>query len=193
MRFLGAGLGLLSLLLGVAIILLVAAGPCSNYVGTVTTAGKAAREDAVRFSGRGPDEIANTQSVVLEPQTVGGQFRGLTVKSVAPGGAMDQYMGLTAGDVITHVNGMRISEISNDDVEMAKAQVAEAPQRMQTLTITRNGKSYTMPDDMAKAAAAPAGAAPANAPAAQQPQTEEPPSRDALQRQLDLIQRSPTH
>ena len=183
--------GLVSLLVTVGIIVFVMAWYLDKTQGDMS-AGKYAREEARQIAGYSEDGTRAMDSIATEPaNTPGGRFHGIKVTNVVTGGAMDQYFGLLPGDVVVEVGGMKLADISNNDPDLANAQVVEAFQRKQALTVERNGQRITLPDDRT---AASAGATTAPATPAVPPTAEVPPvpsaggsNGDSLTRQLDAI------
>jgi S1-C subfamily serine protease len=91
-----------------------------------------------QFGSNTPEGMADaTASIDLDDDINGGQFRGLLVKKVTPGGSMQKDFGLMTGDEITAIGGMRLRD--NNDAELSRAQLFEAKMRRQPLTVMRNG------------------------------------------------------
>jgi S1-C subfamily serine protease len=182
-----AGIGLIGLLVGVAVLL---------WVFSVTElpkarVGKQATEQARQISGRGDDGVAAMDSFKTEPQFNGSRLTGLIVTDVTPGGAMQTYYGLAKDDRVTAIDGMRLNDLANGDDQLAQALVTEAFQKRQTLSIVRNGQTFTVPapPGTLPPPAGPAAALPAQPAAPAAPA--QPPARDgagALERQLQGIQ-----
>ncbi len=83
--------------------------------------------------------------ITLDEVMSGSRLRGVSVTTLVQGGPMQTHFGLAPGDLIIEVNGMKIGDISIGDPELAKAQVLEAFQRSQTLTVDRNGQKLVLP------------------------------------------------
>ena len=149
-----AGIGLIGLLVGVAVMLWL----FSVIELPKARVGKQVQTQARQMSGRGEDEISAMDSFKVDPAFSGSKFTGLIVTDVTRGGAMHSYFGLARGDRITALDGMRLNDLANGDDELAHALVAEAFQRRQKLTIVRNGQTFIVP--------APPGSLPRPAPAA---------------------------
>jgi membrane-associated protease RseP (regulator of RpoE activity) len=145
--------GLLALLITVAIILVVASMYYGGSQGVAKT-GKRMQQQATQISGRGPDKVPVTQSITYVEPNAGDRLDSLEVASVTTGGAMEAY-GVQAGDTIVEVNGMAIRDVPMGDVELARAWVAEAYQRQQTLVVLRNGQRIELPQQPAPGQAAP--------------------------------------
>ena len=177
--------GLIGLLVTIGVIVMIM-NTVLKKEQTVISAGNKAREDVGQIGGYSQDMTPAQNSVTFEPQSTGGRFDSLRVTNVVPGGAMDTFYGLQVNDVIVEVNGMRIRELSNGDPELAETLVVDAYRTSQPIVVMRNGQQLTLPQTGAAQAPAAPGAAPA------QPQSP-PQSSDPLQRQLDAIQKVPTH
>src|SRR3954464_11536575 len=106
-----AGIGILSLLIAVAIILFVSfSGPGGGYVTTVVSKGQNAQSQAEQISGRDENGMSAEQSIMLEERESGGRLHGLVVKAIMPLGPMAATYGLMAGDEITEVGQMRVRD-----------------------------------------------------------------------------------
>src|SRR5213082_3592558 len=104
-----AGIGILSLLIVVAIILFVSfSGPGGGYVTTVVTKGQNAQSQAQQLSGHDDNGMTAEQSIMLEENAAGGRLHGLVVKAIMPMGPMAATYGLLKGDEITEVGPMRV-------------------------------------------------------------------------------------
>ena len=81
-----AGIGLVSLLMVVGIILMVAfSGPHGGYVPTVLNAGNSGQQQANQISGHDENGIPVSETIALEEQdSSDGHLRGLTVKTILP-------------------------------------------------------------------------------------------------------------
>src|SRR5947209_18810351 len=95
-----AGIGILSLLIAVAIILFVSfSGPGGGYVTTVVTKGQNAQSQASQLSGRDDNGMSAQASIVLdETMSPGGRLQSLNVKAIIPTGPMAVVYGLMPGD-----------------------------------------------------------------------------------------------
>ena len=136
-----AGIGLVGLLVCAGLIMYVFA---ETQI-PVAKVGKQAQNEARQMSGRGDDGEAAENSFTVDADFGGSRLKALVVTGVTNGGAMQTYYGLLPGDRITAIDGTRIHEKSNNDDAMAKAQVAEAFGRRQTLTVDRGGQVLTLP------------------------------------------------
>jgi hypothetical protein len=143
--------GLVALLVTVAIILFVASMYYGGSRGVIKT-GARLQDEATQISGRGPDKVPVTQSITYLASS-GGRLDALEVESVTAGGAMELY-GVRAGDQIVEVNGIAMRDVPMGDEELAKAWVAEAYQRQQSLVVMRGGQRIELPQAATPAAPA---------------------------------------
>jgi hypothetical protein len=185
-----AGIGLVSILVVTAIILMVAfSGPHGGYVPTVINAGSAGQQQAAQISGHDENGTPVGDTIALEEHdSSDGHLRGLVVKTVLPTSPMVTSYGLQQGDEITEIGGMSIRD---EDPELAKDQVYESYMRNQPLVVLRQGQQLTITPDSALTTAHPelfgkpgttvTGNAPATPPAPTQ------------QNPLNQIQNIPTH
>ena len=172
--------GLIGLLVTVGVIVMIMSTVLEKEQ-TVISAGEKAREEVTQIGGYGEDMTPAANSATIEQQqSDAGKLESLVVKDVVTGGALEKHFGLKAGDVIIEVNGMKVRETPGNDPELSKAWLIEAYQKKQPIVVVRNNKRLTLPQDRGPAAPT----------AQQQPPTE---SSDPLQRQLDAIQKVPTH
>jgi len=79
---------------------------------------------------------------VVESTNGSGRFDGLQVKSIVPGGAMQTYFPLMAGDVIISVGEVRFDSTTGFD--LARDMLFEAKMRQQDLTVVRGGKTIVL-------------------------------------------------
>lgn len=139
------------------------------------------------LSGRNPDGGKITDTVSFDGQYNGGRFSGLLVSTIEPGNALAQYFGLQQYDLITKVNGMPVRDIVGGE-DMTRAQVLESAGRRWTLTVARGNGELTLP----QTASEKTGQQPTGQPGQATPKPP-PDSSNPLQRQLDAIQKIPTH
>jgi hypothetical protein len=186
---LGAG-GLVGLWIVVFIIMYLQA----ENAQTVITASKPMRETAERLAGQDANGMRVQDSITLSPVASGSRTDALLVQSIVPQGPMADYFGLQVGDKIVQVGPQRIRDISDD--ELAKDLVFEARARAQQLVVQRNGTEITLPYSNTATSGTGAGAGAGNAPGQSSPANPAPSSgdnRSPLQRQLEGIQKVPTH
>jgi hypothetical protein len=171
----GAGIGLLGLLVTIALIFWLFAA----FEIPKAKVGKQAQEQAKQISGRSEDGTPAMDTFATQGVMRGSKLDALQVTGITPGGAMDQYYGLRVNDEITAVNGMTLDAISNNDEEMAKAQVVqEGFSKKAPLNIRRKGRPMTLPLPAGSPFAAPATPQP-GAPAPAQPAPAEAPTAAA--------------
>jgi hypothetical protein len=139
-----AGFGLLSILIVAALCMYLTFGTKAHpgYDATVMEKGKVARQEADQISGKTADDVPIKTTFKLEEVDSGGQFKRVKVSSVDPGTPMATVYGLKAGDEITRVGDLGVTD--NNDFGMAEANIQEAYQRNETLTIVRNGEQMTL-------------------------------------------------
>ena len=185
--------GLIGLLVAIGVVVMIM-NTVLKKEQTVISVGNEAREEVKQIGGYSEDMTPAANSATIEQkQSESGKLESLVVKDVVTGGALEKYFGLKAGDVIIEVNGMKVSETPGSDAELSKAWLIEAYQKKQPIVVVRDQKRVTLPQAGAAptpAATPAAGTAPPSTPAAP---TEQPASSDPLQRQLDSIQKVPTH
>lgn len=182
--------GLAGILITIGVIVMVLNYAILPYNQTVVKEGNKAREEAEQLSGQ-QDGMRTSESVTLEPQASGGRTTSLLVTRLVTGGPMETYFGLKRNDSIVEVSGMKVRDLN--DGEMAVAQALEAYQRKGTLTVVRDGRTITLPNQTAAGTAATAGTAAApQAPQQGAGQTEGS-GGSSLQNQLDAIQKIKTH
>ena len=142
-----AGIGLLSLLIGVAILFYISfGGPHGGEVGSTLQAGKNAREQAQQISGKDENDVPVDQSIVLDDVLAGSELRAVKVVSVVPGGPMATAYGLQAGDEIIQAEQM---DLRGSDPPTARALVVESYSKNSPLVIRRNGQEITLTPDTA--------------------------------------------
>ncbi len=163
-----AGVGLVGLLVAVGLMMYLFA---QTQI-PIAKEGKEAQDSVRQTSGHGDDGESAESSFTTDADYGGGgaKLKALVVTNVTTGGAMQTYYGLLPGDRIVGVNGSKVNDVSNGDDGLAKALVAEAFQKRQTLTVDRAGQSVTLPVPAGSTAgASPAAGAPAPAPSAPAP------------------------
>jgi S1-C subfamily serine protease len=173
--------GLVSLLVVIAIMLVL----FKTFEAPTIETGQKAKDQAIQISGRGHDGGDALSSFAVQPKRRGSTLDGLTVVSVQPGGAMADYYGIQPGDEIVSVDGMKLGDIANDDVDTAKAMLVQRGyQASAPILVIRNGQQFNLPDQKnlaATAAPAPTATAPA---ATNAPPANNPPAGNSVQDQL---------
>jgi S1-C subfamily serine protease len=113
-----------------------------GYDATVMEQGNKAREEANQVSGRTADSVPIANTIHTEEVDSGGQFKRVKVDSIDAGTPMETVYGLKAGDEITRIGDMGVAD--NNDYGLAVAELDEAYQRNETLTILRNGEQMVL-------------------------------------------------
>ena len=142
MRGLGAGLGLLGLLITTAIILFLLAGRgCSpngqSYLGTLATTNKEKKAEVNRFGGNDPQGQRFRESLAFAPHPDTGAMRGLSVQSVDPTGVAASTYGLLPGDVIEQIGPHEVGGYIVADEASAADFLDDAFARTYPLTVRR--------------------------------------------------------
>jgi S1-C subfamily serine protease len=132
--------GLLALLVGIGVMVYLFA----QHEIPVAREGKKAQDQSRQISGRGQDGQAAIHSFQVDPKMRGNKLESLNVTGVTPGGALDDY-GLKKGDQIIKIGDQKVSDVSNDDPELAKSMVHDAYQKSQTITVLRSGNEVVLP------------------------------------------------
>ncbi len=140
------GFGLLSLLIGVAILFYISfGGEHGGEVGVTMQAQKDMTVQGNQIAGRAQDGSPIESTIQLDEVDSGGSFRRLKVVSIMPGTPMDTAYGLKPGDEITRVGGLGIAD--NNDAGLAKTLVYSAYQDNQPIVILRNDQEITLTPD----------------------------------------------
>jgi len=198
----GAGIGLIALLIGVAIIFWIMFGgkdQGGGYVRQELETREKATEQINGFGGKTAEGklVTETLSVTAEPT------RGtIIVNSLDPDSPFVTKYGLQTGDQILELGPLTVKGTVSSDSD-AKAYLSQAFTRSDQIVVDRNGTKLTLPDQRQAAptpAATPAPTAAANPqPQAQpqdQPQT--PPQQPAKRHSItgdahDLVNQIQTH
>lgn len=134
--------GLVSLLVVVAIIVYL----FSIYSIPVAKQGRITQQQARQLSGHDEDGTPADQTIKLDADLRNNKIADLIVTSVVPGGAMDRMYGFQPGDKIIAIGEYDISTLSNDDFEMAKAQLLqEGYEKSKPVMVIRNGQKVQLP------------------------------------------------
>jgi hypothetical protein len=137
------GIGILSILIVVAIILMVSfSGPGGGYVPTVIKAGNVANSQASQMAGKDENDVKAQDSIALVEDMPGNRLHGLIVKNILPGGPMETAYGLKIGDEITGT--AELSFKGDTDSELDKTLVYSAYQENKPLVILRNGEELKL-------------------------------------------------
>ena len=180
-----AGIGLVGVLLGVALMVYLFSGSELDKI----KQGEKVKEEARQYTGRSQDDTPATESFLTDPLMKGSKLAALQVTSVTPGGAMDAYYGLKTGDEIVAIGDSPIDALSNNDDQLAKAMVVqEGYQKKAPLTVRRSGQRLVLPLPAAAAAAAAAGGASTAPPTSPEAPARPEPKERGIQGQLQDIQ-----
>lgn len=186
--------GLISLLIGVAIVVYLWA----NQTKTVVESGGAARDQAQQISGHSADGTPVGQSLATEPENdPRGAFKDLLVTDVTPGAGMDAFYGLKKGDRIISVESLTTVELNSGPA--MKDMLLDAFGKKQPIVVNRNGQQITLPLPPGSADPTPPATAPAAAPQSASPTGDQkqppaapvtPPTNNSIQDQVNRILKS---
>jgi hypothetical protein len=143
----GAGIGLLSLLIGAAIIMFIMfSGPGGGYVPTVMHKGKEAHDEAQQISNHASSGRPVSETVKLSEVDNGDrQFRRIQIVSMDPDSPFISDYHLQPGDEVSEIGGINVAD--NNDYGLASALLIEAPGSMRSLTVLRAGQKLTINPD----------------------------------------------
>jgi len=187
--------GLVSILISVALILLLFAGPLGtggqSYLGGIAQQRKQAMSQANQWSGKAADGSEKaTDSITFEITDRNGSPEAILVKTVRQGGTMHVRYGLMPGDQITQIGPLPVrgGGIISDE-SSARDFLADGFARNMPLTIRRADATLVLPvPDFVAPAFVPLPLTTQPAGAVDEPQ--EPPIQPGL---LDTIRRVPSH
>ena len=188
--------GVIGLLVTVGVIVLILAFGYLPHAKTTIDAGNKAQSQAGQIAGVDTATgMRASESLKMEGAQAGGRLESVLVTDIIVGGPMEKYFGLRRNDSIVEVGPQQVRDINDED--LAKDLIVEAYQRQWPLVVVRDGQRMKLePGSGARRPAAPAvaGSNPADA-AAAAPEPERPTGDpgNALQRQLNTINRIPTH
>ncbi len=139
----GAGFGLIGLLIcGGIIFYLMWGGPGNpGYVRPAMEAKKDATEMTNSISGRDEKGQNVTESIKYETNA-----KGILVKSVVSGGALEKKFGLKAGDLITEIGPITADQFGGSDGSARDFMMAQYG-RPDEWTVIRNGQKIRLPSD----------------------------------------------
>jgi S1-C subfamily serine protease len=132
------GLLLLGLLVTVGIMLML-----FRTEAPAIQAGEKGQQEAQQISGRDANGVAAMNSYTAEEYSPGGQFRGIKITALTPGGPMDQYYQLKVGDVVLQIKGNDVGVFG--DYGAAKGQLDEAYQDNAPLLVQRGSQQISLP------------------------------------------------
>jgi hypothetical protein len=183
--------GLLGILVTLGVLVWVLAVTLPETQRATHTA-KVAKDQTKQIAGYDQDMTKAADTISLDGETSGGKFNGVLVTAIKSGGAMERHFGLQRNDSIIKIGPLGMQEIGSADA--AKDFLVDAFQRNQELLVVRNGKQITLPATAANGvagAATPAPGADATNPPAAAPAGDT--EKSSVQRQLDAIQKVPSH
>lgn len=186
------GIGLVSLLVVLAIILMV----FNFYSAPMLKKGKATQDEARQIAGRDENNAPVTDAVVLDARDRNGQMEAAVVLDITPGSTLQTHYGLKKGDVILELGQLTVKG-NMSSAEEAKDYLLYAYQRSEPVVVTRGGKKLTLPLDPSAAVAGAAPTAGGEAETGQpqvsgdQPRAKPQNKPGGLERQLDLIRNRP--
>lgn len=131
--------GLISLLVCAGIIMLFFAKIEAPQI----QEGQKAQQEAQQISGRGDNGMKAMDSYSAQAYPPTGDFRGIQITDVTPTGPMDAYYGLKVGDIVVAIGGNDVTALGGFD--MGKAELDEAYQNHQGLTVERGGTKMELP------------------------------------------------
>ncbi len=149
--FMRYAFGLTSLLVSVAIMLWLFAGPMGgggvSYLGVLAKERKQATAQVNEMSGKAADGSEKaTDSITFEVTQRGGVTDAILIKTVRPGGTMDVRYGLQAGDEITEIGPLPVrgGGIISSEAE-ARDFLLDGFARKSKLTVRRAGAKLELP------------------------------------------------
>ncbi len=156
---LGAGIGIISVLLGVALMLVLFAGPVgpggSSYGGTVAKKNKEAKEQVQQFNGRDADGRRLSETLTLVQWPDDRSFRGALVEAIEDGQIAQTHFGLQPGDVIKLIGPQEVGGMIIDSVDVTNDMLDDAYARGFPLEVLRDNQTIELqggtPDNAAGA------------------------------------------
>jgi hypothetical protein len=133
--------GLVSLLVTIGVIVMIMHYYTLPAVQQQTQIKKQVEE---KFESNTPSGYRAQQDSIdlVESLNAAGRFEGLKVNKIVPGGALQSYFGLVAGDVIVGIGEIQFAPPT--DFEMARDMLFEAKLRQKDLTVVRGGKTIVL-------------------------------------------------
>ena len=141
-----AGVGLLALLMGVALMFYL----MSQNASVDLAAKKQADATVNQFSGKDANGKLATDTIGIDAGT-----KGVTVTRVDADGAFEQKFGIKAGDLIVEIGPLTKDQFG--DNATAKAYLHDAYARDEALVVVRDGQRVTLPEPGTPASARPTG------------------------------------
>lgn len=142
MKGIGAGIGLIGLLIGVGLMFYLTFGGGSNpgYVRPALEAKKDTETLVNAVSGRDSDGIPVTDSITFDIEP-----KGIRVKTVDPQGPLAQKFGLLSGDLITDIGPLSADQFATS-VSDAKAYMQAQYARPDSWTVIRGNQRIRLPE-----------------------------------------------
>jgi len=141
---LGSGIGLLSLLVVIGIIVYLFAGPTgsdgSSYGETLAEANREAKEQVRQIAGRDADGRPANAGL-----TLGDADRGVVVESIEPDQVIASHYGLREGDVMTQIGPNDVGGMIISGHEAAGDFLLAAYQANQSIEVIRDGETLALP------------------------------------------------
>jgi S1-C subfamily serine protease len=110
--------------------------------------GQKAQQEAQQISGRDENGVPAMNSYKAESDPPMGNFHGIKITDVTPGGAMDKYYGLKVGDIVLKVGDNDVTIFGAYD--MAKGMLDQAFQEAKPLLVQRDTAQISLPVGGAK-------------------------------------------
>lgn len=142
MKGVGAGIGLIGLLIGVGLIFYLTFGGGSNP-GYVRPALEVKRESETlvnAVSGRDSSGVPVTDSITFDIES-----KGIRVKTVDPQGALARKFGLLPGDLITEIGPLTVDQFATS-VSDAKVHMQAQYARPDSWTVVRGNQRIRLPE-----------------------------------------------
>ncbi|HEX4796759.1 MAG TPA: hypothetical protein VH370_23405 [Humisphaera sp.] len=136
--------GLVSLLVVGAIIALLFA----KYSIPAAQEGKKAQDQVRQYSGRDDDGTPAERTIKLDAEPGSGPLKDLVVLSVTPGGGMEKFYGLRAGDKITAIGDVDVATLlaGGNDPDFGREMLAqEGFSKKKPITVIRDGQTMQLP------------------------------------------------
>lgn len=116
----------------------------AKYEIPVAQKGQQMKPVAQEIAGRGEDGQDAGRSITYEADYKGNQLKGLIVKTLVPGGAMEKHFGLQVGDEIVQIGEMTVDTYPDDATAEAMVQ-QDAFSGGKALKVIRNGQTLILP------------------------------------------------
>ena len=157
------GIGLVSLMVTMAIILYLLAGKgCGgqSYLQTVMNVKKEHEPQAQQWGGKGPDGRPFTETFAFEAWPESGRLQGLEVTSVDPAGPAATFYGIQPGDIIVNIGPHEVGGPIVGSVPAGNDFLIDAFSKSYPLTVRRGETQLTLPDPASGVTTTPPGGLP---------------------------------